>query len=101
MTSNGRRYEDRWPPLGGVLYRLMVPVGLVGLIFLTLPLAMITGRLLFVLLPVLVALVAYCGVRSTVIAQGWARPAAAVLGLALTAFAAVLALGVWISTGGI
>jgi hypothetical protein len=102
MAEQPTLYEDRWGPLGAVAFRLIIPVGLIGL----LPLLVIAGMLTrsltvaFLAFPPVVALVAFCSVRSTLIAHGSAHWAAAIAGFALTALAAVLAFGLFIASGG-
>jgi len=103
MTDGRALYEDRFGPFRAVFFRLIIPAGLIGLI----PLLLIAGMVMramaiaYVSYPVIVVLVAFCGVRSTYFAHGPARWLAAVLGVLLTALAGFLALGFFAASGGV
>ncbi|WP_216839018.1 hypothetical protein [Caulobacter sp. S45] len=97
-------YEDRWGPLRAVLFRLIIPVGLLGSLPLLLIAAMLlhTMTLLIVAYPVVVVLVAFCSVRNVILAQGAvARVLGSVVGALLTGVVAILAFRLFIASGGV
>jgi hypothetical protein len=103
MAARPTVYEDRWGPFGAVAFRLIIPIGLIGLLPLLLIAGMFTRLLMvaFVAYALIVALVAFCGIRSTLIVRGPAKWVAAAVGLVLTAGAALLAFGLFIASGGV
>lgn len=101
MTAQRLMYEDRWGPIGAALYRAIIPAGLVGLIVVALPIILVTSVYLFGLYPIIVGGVAYASWRNMKLSQGAARLVAGTLGVLLTMVAALLAIGLFIGSGGI
>lgn len=101
MTAQKVMFEDRRGPIGAALYRAIIPAGLVGLIIVSLPIIWVTSVYLFGLYPILVGGVAYASWRNVTLSQGRARLVAGTLGALLTAVAGLLAIGLFIGSGGI
>jgi hypothetical protein len=95
------RYEDRWGSAGAVLFRLIIPIGLLSSVVLLAPLIW-TGHFWAVAsYPLIIIGLGCLTVRGVVLAsEGW-KVLALLANVAITATAAVLALGIWISSGGI
>jgi hypothetical protein len=103
MSTSFARYEDRWGPLRAVLFRLIIPAGLLGSILLLLIASMLFDVMAVVIVayPIVVLLIAFCSVRSALLVRGAARLFAAVMGAVITGIAAALAFGLFIASGGV
>jgi len=103
MGTSLARYEDRWGPLRAVLFRLIIPAGLLGSIPLLLIAAILSHLMAVVIVayPIVVVLIAFCSVRSALLVRGAARLFAAVMGAVMTGIAATLAFGLFIASGGV
>jgi hypothetical protein len=101
MVGQKLRHEERWGPVGASLYRVVIPLGLLGAIILTLPLIWATSVFMFGLYPLLVAGIGYSSWRNVMLSRGAGRLIATALGIALTGGAALLAVGLFVGSGGI
>jgi hypothetical protein len=101
MLTQKLRHEDRLGNVGAALYRVIIPLGLLGTIILALPLIWATSVFMFGLYPLLVVGIAYSSWRNVMLSRGAARLLATALGVVLTAGAALLATGLFVGSGGI
>ncbi|WP_421728791.1 hypothetical protein [Brevundimonas sp.] len=84
-----------------MLYRLIIPVGLLSSVVLLAPLIW-TGHLWVAAgYPVIIAGLLWLTVRGVVLASGAWKVVALLANAAITIAAAVLAFGIWVSIGGI
>jgi len=95
------RYEDRWGNAGAVIYRLLIPIGLLSSVVLLAPLIWSGHFWVAVAYPVIVAGLVWLTVRGVVLARGGWRVVALTTNIAITLAAALLSFGIWISSGGV
>lgn len=95
------RYEDRWGSAGAVTFRLTIPIGLLSSVALLAPLIWTGHFWVVAAYPLIIAGLVWLTVRGVVLASGGWKVVSLLANAAITITAAVLAFGIWISSGGI